>query len=549
MSAIQNTSPFEASRSDVPILKPQCVNTGSDRSRSDNDNNIRMSVPVTLHTKKYQSTVVGVNENRSTTYAENESYGVNTPSPSSLSVAVSSSSVSMPLPPLFQSAPIPQPEKTRKGVRYLKKEDIDRMVVQNPRKLKEYRAGLEAGSRDWTREFNEALELPLTNADERRVRADAITRIAQDFADTAEKLAKLVIFEHIVSMRKKGSINDSNDDNDNNDDNDDDDDDDPVPMITTTNAMAGNSGAGSNSGKNTSKFGGKAGGKKCVHENIFFKLPDNGSKIYHSEDYAMKTATLELLGYNTLLNIWVPGLYFPLTAVIDYLGYRVNATAVLPIKNEETLIYGSSDAGKTIFHSDKGEHLMKNVSELLNIAPHHVCHLEENFYGPFDIEVHLGFDGRLYVVDPARIMPSEVIDERCTKIMGSSLVCLHRPEFVRILEDPVNPDAMLRICTDPNTSGQRKKLQEAFNKYQKDRFVFFALKMSKLTTKALTKNPSKIDLWEKLGLIEAFHRNGFNVRHLYKIKKCNPSPSRELCILINTEIFARQIATRYYTHS
>lgn len=41
------------------------------------------------------------------------------------------------------------------------------------------------------------------------------------------------------------------------------------------------------------------------------------------------------------------GVCFPLTALVDYRGFRLVAMTVLPL-NETTQIYGSNNAGKTV---------------------------------------------------------------------------------------------------------------------------------------------------------------------------------------------------------
>ena len=51
---------------------------------------------------------------------------------------------------------------------------------------------------------------------------------------------------------------------------------------------------------------------------------------------------------------------------------------------------------------------MKEVAKRLNLKGH--MHRQESgeeveVYGPLDIEVHQGLDGRIYVVDAARLMP------------------------------------------------------------------------------------------------------------------------------------------------
>ena len=69
--------------------------------------------------------------------------------------------------------------------------------------------------------------------------------------------------------------------------------------------------------------------------------------------------------------------------IIDYKGYRVIATSKLPI-NDKTLIYGSSDGGKTVVASNpEFNQIMKGVGEQLNLRSHRVGNCL--IYGPGDI--------------------------------------------------------------------------------------------------------------------------------------------------------------------
>lgn len=410
----------------------------------------------------------------------------------------------------------------KKNIVVLTKEDIAKMKEGNAAKFEEYTKMLD-GDRDWNHEFNDALDLPMDTAEERNIRADKTTSIIKDYAKTALKYAKPVTLEHIrkskdLIISTNVSIPNAN-----------------VPLVTDTKVEDGKK----------EKLGGIAGGEKEIHENIVFKIPVK-RKMYETFDYAMKAATLELQGFNTLVNLGIRDVYFPLAAVIDCFGYRVNANARLPINND-TLIYGSSDAGGTIIISDEGEDIMRKVCDLLNLRSHTISGFskkeERTFYGPFDIEVHLGFDNKFYIIDPARIMPSEIINNDANKkggIKGSTFVYLYRPEFIRTLEYPVDPDIRIRA----DTKEQRDQLFNSFERYGKEHYDMLNEKLNKEVERLRCIKGTNIDVWDELRLIDTLHRNGFNVRHLYKLKNSYLSPSRDLCIIINTEIIARKIKMR-----
>ena len=80
-------------------------------------------------------------------------------------------------------------------------------------------------------------------------------------------------------------------------------------------------------------------------------------------------------------------------AIIDYRGFRLTCLSALPI-NENTLIYGSKDGGKTVYEkNEQFNQKMKIIGEKLNICGHLVKgslktnHSNEaTIYGPGDIE-------------------------------------------------------------------------------------------------------------------------------------------------------------------
>lgn len=64
--------------------------------------------------------------------------------------------------------------------------------------------------------------------------------------------------------------------------------------------------------------------------------------IYGSDDHAMKAANHELRGLSTILAANIQGLQIPLMALVDYNGFRLVATSLLPIQGSKTLVYGSA---------------------------------------------------------------------------------------------------------------------------------------------------------------------------------------------------------------
>ncbi|PRP84060.1 hypothetical protein PROFUN_08522 [Planoprotostelium fungivorum] len=254
---------------------------------------------------------------------------------------------------------------------------------------------------------------------------DNLNRVSQQFADTATIYAKIIISESELPLQRK-SIK-------------------PIDI------------------------GGVAGGMKYRVQNIMFKFAFDillveeppmwmygGSQADHRA--AAKAAGNEMKGLEAHSSTYVEGLSYPMMALVDYLGFRVVAMAVLPI-DKTTLVYGSDDGGATVRDSDPElSSKMKLAAERLNLKGHVTGHNAENskeIYGPGDIEGHRGHDGRLYVVDFARLMPPADPSTRLQiKPRSVFYECL-RPEIVLTHPTP--------LCSDAFTSDPEEKKRKENN--------------------------------------------------------------------------------------
>jgi hypothetical protein len=117
------------------------------------------------------------------------------------------------------------------------------------------------------------------------------------------------------------------------------------------------------------------------------------------DESAAKGAAHDLKGLNHYFSASVPGIHFPLMTLIDYKGFRMTAQAVLPL-GENSLIYGSNDAGRTVYQDVKFHEAMLVAAEKLNLRRHIVGPAGElkELYSAVDIEGHRGEDGRLYLL-------------------------------------------------------------------------------------------------------------------------------------------------------
>jgi hypothetical protein len=200
----------------------------------------------------------------------------------------------------------------------------------------------------------------------------------------------------------------------------------------------------------TKSVGGIAGGDKYIHAGILFKFihEEKHSDIYAKDlNVASKSAGLELksiamvaIGANQKYK-----LNYPLAIIIDFEGWRLLAEALLPINKDETLAYGSMNAGKNIKVDPHAAIEIEKLAHILNLCSHTVMdnnHVPHKVYGPVDMEVHKGADGLLYAIDLARLFPPEAPPQgKHRKGNTEYLYKLLRPELVRINKSALSSDA------------------------------------------------------------------------------------------------------------
>jgi len=79
---------------------------------------------------------------------------------------------------------------------------------------------------------------------------------------------------------------------------------------------------------------------------MFFKFARDWAGLYGGDSFAAKAASLELTNLRQFLRLArgaaVGRLSLPLTLLADYGGYRIVASALLPISGAQTLVYGSA---------------------------------------------------------------------------------------------------------------------------------------------------------------------------------------------------------------
>lgn len=152
---------------------------------------------------------------------------------------------------------------------------------------------------------------------------------------------------------------------------------------------------------------GEAGGTKYILAGCFFKLQKDVHGLYGGEKYAMKATSAELRNMKAIYESGMEGLCMPLVAMIDYRGYRLLVTSVLPL-GSTTQQWGSSDGGVTFSYNRNACELVRRLGEKLHLKKHLLARPEQDIelYGPIDFEIHKGKDdARYYALDVARLMP------------------------------------------------------------------------------------------------------------------------------------------------
>ena len=174
----------------------------------------------------------------------------------------------------------------------------------------------------------------------------------------------------------------------------------------------------------------------------------------------------------------------------------------------DTIIYGSSDAGINI-HSDNSEFNLKieRISKILNTKAHIVGRLSPKLiYGPGDLEGHMGFDFRFYLLDFARYCPPEPPKP---EIKGSNLFRLLRPEFVKKYKSPLSADGFSNIGYHDNII-HNQEIREAYNYLLTD-----VIKESASQIDQFISSLSSINLYDiTTEIVSLLHKNGVNVRYM-----------------------------------
>ena len=275
-------------------------------------------------------------------------------------------------------------------------------------------------------------------------------------------------------------------------------------------------------------IGGIAGGDKYKVGGILFKFAGDkqigNSWLYgankRNDFLAAKAAGQELLSANYIGSSDAQ-LHIPLMALLDYWGQRLVATALLPINND-TLIYGSADAGRTIKTDVHVGGIMDEIAKELHLKKHLVNGVPMALCG--DIEVHqCEIDGSksYYCIDTARVFPPAFpssISFNRQSIFYEKL----RPELTKRCSISLSSDCFSGF-QDPTealvnnqqlTKISEELLGENLNSYIK--ILIDPVIIDSLLESTSTHNHQNATYGRSSQnkLIRHMHSHGFNVRHL-----------------------------------
>lgn len=276
--------------------------------------------------------------------------------------------------------------------------------------------------------------------------------------------------------------------------------------------------------------GGQAGGEKFIVGSILFKFAVDTNGLLGSDWAAAKMAGLELLGHASYFNLQIPGLHFPLTTLVDYMGYRVIAMSLLPI-NRDTIIYGTNDGGRTIHSSNPGfDLLMAKTASALNIRPH-ICGIvpsgARKLHSVADLEGHRGFDDRFYLLDFARSFPPTKPDP---SVHQGHLYQLFRPEFLQNYPAALCPDAYSGfVLCDPDNTLYNESIDAATEHLFTVVIPRAAKDLQHTVLAAILGN--QVDL-EIVNIPGCLHRNGVNLRFLGRVLAVTESQPVRILLLV-----------------
>jgi hypothetical protein len=283
-------------------------------------------------------------------------------------------------------------------------------------------------------------------------------------------------------------------------------------------------------------IGGIVGGEKYIVHNILFKFAFDLDSIFGGNDAAAaKVSEQELKGLMTFYSLDIPKLYFPMMAIVRYRGFTLVAMTLLPV-NRSTLVYGSSDGGRTVVMTNKrfGK-VMMHAGKKLNLRPHLCgCNRDKSeiLWCAADIEGHIGYDGKMYLLDFGRAMPPVTPNK---KFHNGHIYQLFRREFVLRYQKSLCSDAFSGFAV----------LDEKFSEFNRDvddaTKHLFGVVIPECGRKVLEMVVGYADA--HLMVVNILHESGVNLRYIGRVVGTFQSHNLMIASLYGDDLV--QEATRY----
>jgi len=229
-----------------------------------------------------------------------------------------------------------------------------------------YEEHIPGQTRDWNEELQTTRELPRKNLPERLLRERAIFKVHSDFVSAATRGAMAVIDGNVMAINP----------------------------------------------------GEEAKMQMFIWNNIFFSLGFDVKDHYKDlggDSAAYVAPRNDLQGVKVYNAVDLEGLFTLGTVVLDYRGYRVTAQSIIPgileREQEQSVVYGSIDFGKTVVTHAKYLDLLQKAGNQLKILPHKVVNEKEEeveLCSSVECKGIIGNDGRHYILDLLRTFPPDV---------------------------------------------------------------------------------------------------------------------------------------------
>uniref|UniRef100_A0A8B9H225 Clustered mitochondria protein homolog n=1 Tax=Astyanax mexicanus TaxID=7994 RepID=A0A8B9H225_ASTMX len=353
--------------------------------------------------------------------------------------------------------------------------------------------------RDWNEELQSTRELPRKTLTDRLLRDRAIFKANSDFVTTATRGAMAVVDGNVMPIN---------------------------PGEDPRNQM-------------------------FIWSSIFFSLGFDVREHYQKlggEAAAHAASTIDLNGVSAYSVVDAEGLYMLGTVVVDYRGYRVTAQSIVPgileRGQEQSVVYGSIDFGKTVVSNEKFLKLMDKPSKQLRMQRHIVLNKDDTpveLASSVECKGIVGNDGRHYILDLLFTFPPDL---NFLPVEGEEL----NPECQQLGFPRQHPHRLACL---------RQELIEAFVKHSskeieeqkqllKDAVAFLiSNQIPAFIGSCLDHTTMPMDGFT---LTEALHQHGINIRYLGTVLECIEKSSRMLALDHVYRIALSELITRCTKH-